>query len=270
MPTITGRNDRPGQQCYWCKEFGIDKCPFHEVDFAMKKMRKALRENAKDGPGFYVVDSVLGKLWQTSEPTETMQRYADADVKAMAGMYPGGRRNVVGIDPGHPGSMVVAGIDISDPKNPQILLHDNPYVYSEGEAKMDRLDVVDAEIRRLQKERAILARFPKDNFEDGTVIKFTRVFGAAWEELEDVDTVTRYTYVAIKEGRRWYCTGGSQSTPQGVIWNSLTEWLGDGVGEMTLMTDGRSLLDGYGAEPAEPKAEIEAAVVDETTEATKE
>ena len=135
------------------------------------------------------------------------------------------------------------------------------YTEKEEQPEMDRLSVVDAEIRLLQKERAVLARFPKDNFDEGTVIKFERVFGGPWD---DAYVAPVYTYAAVKVGALWYLTAGDNRPQQRMTWATLTEWLGDSVGEMWLMTPDVDLLA-----PANVPALAESPVVVTLEEPTK-
>jgi hypothetical protein len=140
----------------------------------------------------------------------------------------------------------------------QLLGTDIHVVPEKEQHKMNRLEVIEREMKRLQRERAILARFPKDDFAEGTVIKFEKVFGS-WDDLKDNDQIIKYTYVGVKINGHWYCSGsmGHQS-PQAYKWADLTEWMGDGVDKVYLMTEGRLIV---GEEDIAPAAEEESGTV---------
>lgn len=130
-------------------------------------------------------------------------------------------------------------------------------VGSNKEEKMNRRDVIEAQLRNLQRELAILERFPKmDTYADGTVIKFERVFGGSWEDMKDVDNVTKFSYAAIKVNGDWYLSGLRQ--PSGPMkWGKLVEWLGDGVGEIWLMVpDVRIVGDSDEAYPQQADSKL--------------
>jgi hypothetical protein len=111
--------------------------------------------------------------------------------------------------------------------------NDRSHINATEEApKMDRLEVIESELRRLQKERAVLARFPRDTYANGTVIKFERVFDCSWDERTEDNVV--WSYAAIKAGNFWHLTGNTQRTSK-YTWQQLTEWLADAVGPMYLM-----------------------------------
>lgn len=117
--------------------------------------------------------------------------------------------------------------------------------FEEEEKEVHRIEVLEAEIARLQKERAMLARFPKDNFGEGTVIRFDRVFGGSWEEMQESGVEPNvYSYAAIKTNGLWYLTGSGNGgvQRQRYSWNALIEWLGAGVKEMWLCVEAADLL----------------------------
>ena len=72
------------------------------------------------------------------------------------------------------------------------------------------------EIVLLQERLDCLDRFPEDNFDNRTVIKFRKRF---------VGSGKAYDYAAIKADDLWYTTG--PRSPKGYTWDQLTEWMGD-------------------------------------------
>jgi len=120
----------------------------------------------------------------------------------------------------------------------------NPFEITtdDGGNEMNRREVIAAEMRRLQKEMAVLDRFPAtDPFENGTVLMFERVFGLSWEDVKDSDTATKYIYAALKVNNLWYTTGNSNRNSVCYSWSQLVEWLGDHVGEIVVMSESMSL-----------------------------
>lgn len=114
-----------------------------------------------------------------------------------------------------------------------------------GGSNMNRRAVIAAQMKRLEREMAVLDRFPEvDPFVVGDVLKFERVFGGTWDALKDSDSITKFVYVAIKTENGWYLTGSNPRTPQAMNWASLVEWLGDHVGEIVVL-DEKVSLEGF-------------------------
>ena len=78
------------------------------------------------------------------------------------------------------------------------------------------IERIEAEIRRLKERRRHLRQMPQDNYQDGTVIVFTKRFSE--------DRFARvYRYAAIKSEGMWYTTGPKTRTPW--VWEQLMDWL---------------------------------------------
>jgi hypothetical protein len=125
----------------------------------------------------------------------------------------------------------------------------------EGSNMVSRREVIKARLRELEAEQAKYARFPNDDFPEGTVIKFERVFGMSWDEYEQMmeayknlrgpgpePTTTAYSYVIVKANGVWY-TSGPRGGGHPRSWDGLIEWLGDQVGPMILMVPDRNIFD---------------------------
>lgn len=196
----------------------------------------------------------------------TLPTYAKADVdfslKALGARYVDALSNwegdavdalryaIIGIDPGYPTGMAIyhtttsptsvtaKGINIVNPDKSVTINYKG-----KGRNFMERIDVLKSQLRQLQEEMAILERFPKDNFDDGTIISFERVFRRRWEDVKDNPNVVKHHYAAIKTNGYWYVTGRHNEAPQGGTWGQLTEWMGEFVGSMYLMMPVRDLLN---------------------------
>lgn len=112
---------------------------------------------------------------------------------------------------------------------------------------MNRRETIKARIRELEEELAKLDRFPKDTFANGTIIKFDKLFDISWEQYDrceqaERESITVYTYAAIKANGYWYCSGQPNRAPQRVHWDALIEWMGDGVKEVWLMEPNEDIL----------------------------
>jgi hypothetical protein len=206
-------------------------CPMHEsanLHLRLTEIEQRLQVRLRElqQKGLYI-DLPRPAKWQNDHEvsidfgyeTPTLPKYAATDFSIMAAVY--------GLPTGRTTSH----------KPPIQSIKPN----TEREQRMDRREVIERQLRALQKELAILDRFPKrDPFEDGTVLMFERVFGASWEEVQDVDG-GRYTYAALRVQDHWYLTGGSHRTLQGATWGQFTEWLGEHAGEIVVMYEGMSL-----------------------------
>lgn len=140
------------------------------------------------------------------------------------------------------------GVYLARRTDKEIQLRD---IYGEGvmmtETSAERLE---AQARRLleyaQEIRDEKARFGEDNFEDGTIIQFDKVFPRG----------TRvYKYAAIKTihfedkyGNNqepvelWYTTG--PMSPKGYTWEELTQWMGKDVKEIWVVTQLEQIVGG--------------------------
>jgi hypothetical protein len=127
----------------------------------------------------------------------------------------------------------------------------------------NRKEIIKGRLEQLEQELVELSRFPDDNFPEGTVIKFDKVFGS-WEEAgqipraypsyEQIPNVyvvgvqygvgrhRVYNYAAIKVNGLWYTTG--PKSPKGYDWDDLTEWMGNGVREIIVMQPHSSIILG--------------------------
>jgi hypothetical protein len=79
---------------------------------------------------------------------------------------------------------------------------------------------------------AEIEKFPKDEFPNGTVVKFRKQFNSGPK--------TRYSYAAIKVKGRWYTSGPRSGGPYS--WDELCEWMGAGVTQIKVATGWRNLL----------------------------
>lgn len=112
---------------------------------------------------------------------------------------------------------------------------------------MNRRETIKARMRQLEEELAKIDRFPQDTFANGTVIKFDKLFDISWEQYDrceqaERDSITVYTYAAIKANGYWYCSGQPNRSPQRVHWDALIEWMGDGVKEVWLLEPNEDIL----------------------------
>ena len=75
-----------------------------------------------------------------------------------------------------------------------------------------RRAAIDRQVARLLEHAAQLERFPdRDPYEDGQVLRFTRILGG-----------TRYSYAAIRAGGRYWVTGTDKASRS---WMQFVEWL---------------------------------------------
>jgi hypothetical protein len=97
---------------------------------------------------------------------------------------------------------------------------------------MNRRQILN-QIHRLEAELAELDRFGEDVFPDQTVL----IFGCKFPQ-----TVTVYTYVALKASGRWYVTGtGTSSMIKS--WNDLVVWWKDHLAtEIREVTETKEVL----------------------------
>lgn len=72
-------------------------------------------------------------------------------------------------------------------------------------------------------ERARIAAFPIDNFEDGNVISFEKSYGSTTGKI--------YTYIALKANGRWWCSG-SKRLIHAASWETLCEFMDHNEFEM--------------------------------------
>jgi hypothetical protein len=128
----------------------------------------------------------------------------------------------------------------------------------------NRKEIIKGRLEQLEQELVELSRFPDDNFPEGAVIKFDKVF-SSWEEARAYpsyeqfrtlyDAHRAYNYAAIKVNGLWYTTG--PKSPKGYNWDDLTEWMGNGVRKIVVMQPHSSIiLDGSHPIRIGPKEEL--------------
>lgn len=86
---------------------------------------------------------------------------------------------------------------------------------------MGRKQDIEARMRALEAERALLDRYGDDIYDDGDVIKFTKTFRPN-EYTAHGDMNRRFTFAALKIGDMWYLTG---RTARGKTWDELVEFM---------------------------------------------
>lgn len=99
-----------------------------------------------------------------------------------------------------------------------------------SEKLVNRLNIIKAELGRLQKELHSLQRFGEDNYEDESVIRFDKRFRENYLDPERV-----WAFVAIKAKGYWYLSGPKMGG-QKFTWDELVQWMNDGVDTIWLMT----------------------------------
>jgi hypothetical protein len=121
--------------------------------------------------------------------------------------------------------------------------------------KLSRAEVVRQQLKALQAEMAHLARFPEDNFADGTVLQVVKTYKRTvpvrsgvidsrgkftWDPNsgETVDQV--YVYVLLKANGQWWCTGENGHQINGASWDKVIEFV-DGD-ELIDVRTGRSVM----------------------------
>lgn len=96
-----------------------------------------------------------------------------------------------------------------------------PYIKSIHEKEqtfMQRRSTIQTRLRQLEAELAALARFPDDNYDNGTVVKFERVVNRGTENEKT------WLFAAMKFGNLWYLTAQRGKV---VTWETLCEFAGD-------------------------------------------
>lgn len=78
-----------------------------------------------------------------------------------------------------------------------------------------RLDRLQRDVERIKAQIAVIERFGEDDFEDETVLMFTRHNLAVRRDL---------TYVALKKGNKWWVSDGNNSP---YTWDELVEMMAD-------------------------------------------
>lgn len=101
---------------------------------------------------------------------------------------------------------------------------------------MGRREDIEARMRALEAERAQLDRYGSDIYDDGDVIKFVKTFKVTANPTRNFitydhyahDTVSDFTYVALKSDGKWYVTGGCAEL-NGCDWDQLVEFMYTGI-----------------------------------------
>lgn len=78
-----------------------------------------------------------------------------------------------------------------------------------------RKEAIEARLRDLEAELAVLARYGSDDYAEGDVLTFKGDFGN--------EGGTKYAYAAIKAGGKWHLTGGAK-TPSYIGWDALVQF----------------------------------------------
>lgn len=88
---------------------------------------------------------------------------------------------------------------------------------------IDPLDVIErqingaaAAIARLEARRQTLLAFGEDDYEEGAALRFDRMVNGV-----------KYSYLAIKSGGYWHCTGRTESG-RARTWSELVEFITNG------------------------------------------
>lgn len=109
------------------------------------------------------------------------------------------------------------------------------------ERKLPRIEVVKQQLRELQAELAHFARFPEDNFANGTVLQVVKTYKrpipltqvvpgmrVTWDPNTTESYVDqKYTYVLLKANDQWWCTGQNGHQINGASWDKVIEFVGD-------------------------------------------
>lgn len=83
---------------------------------------------------------------------------------------------------------------------------------------------IERQIQALSVELARLENQPKDEFECGTVITFTKYFKEDYRRTPSGGGSDGYTYAAVKTKAGWSLTGYKQRNP--MDWNQLYDFIG--------------------------------------------